>query len=73
MRSELDAILSYMDALAAVNVEGVPPMTHAVEMRLALRADEVAGELPVEVALGGAVKRVDDFFVVPRVVDKAGA
>jgi aspartyl-tRNA(Asn)/glutamyl-tRNA(Gln) amidotransferase subunit C len=57
-----------MAALAAVDTDGVPPMTHAVPMTLPRAADEVAPSLPVEAALGGAPDRDGDAFRVPAAV-----
>ncbi|MEZ4363794.1 MAG: Asp-tRNA(Asn)/Glu-tRNA(Gln) amidotransferase subunit GatC [Kofleriaceae bacterium] len=68
LRVELSAILEAMAALAAVDTEGVPPMTHAMPMDLRLRDDVVAPSLPVEVALSAAATRADDCFVVPAIL-----
>jgi aspartyl-tRNA(Asn)/glutamyl-tRNA(Gln) amidotransferase subunit C len=65
---ELGAILDHMAALAAVDTEGVPPMTHAVPMTLPLRPDEVAPSLPVDEALAGAPDRDGDAFRVPAAI-----
>lgn len=69
LRRELTAILEHMDALAAVDTEGVEPMTHAVPMALRLRDDQVAPSLPVEVATAQAPDRDDDEFRVPAIID----
>jgi aspartyl-tRNA(Asn)/glutamyl-tRNA(Gln) amidotransferase subunit C len=66
---ELTAILQHMDRLAAVDTEGVEPMTHAVPMALRLRDDEVAPSLPVEQVLGQAPERDDDGFRVPAIIE----
>lgn len=68
LRTELTAILGHMDALGALDTEGVEPMTHAVPMTLRLRDDEVAGSLPVDEALAGAPDRRDHYFQVPSVI-----
>ena len=65
---ELDAILGYVESLAALDVSDVPPMTHAVAVDCPLRADEIGPMLGSEVALAGAPKRDGAFFVVPRVI-----
>jgi aspartyl-tRNA(Asn)/glutamyl-tRNA(Gln) amidotransferase subunit C len=71
---ELDAILGYMEKLAALDVEGVEPMTHAVALACPLREDGVGEELGAEAALAGAPRRQDGFFEVPRIIahDKEG-
>ena len=37
MEAELNALLSWVEQLSEVDVEGVPPMTSVVEQRLKLR------------------------------------
>jgi aspartyl-tRNA(Asn)/glutamyl-tRNA(Gln) amidotransferase subunit C len=73
LRVELSAILTYMDALAGLNTDGVEPMTHAVPMQLRLRDDVVEPSLPADTALDGAPDRVDDFFQVPKIIDAPGS
>jgi aspartyl-tRNA(Asn)/glutamyl-tRNA(Gln) amidotransferase subunit C len=68
MARDLGQILDTFTALAAVDTEGVAPMTHAVPMDLRLRADVPLPSLPVEVALAGAPKRDGDLIVVPAII-----
>jgi len=65
MQHELGAILEHFAALAAVDTEGVPAMTHAVPMDLRLRADAVEPSLPAELALAGVPRRDGELIVVP--------
>jgi aspartyl-tRNA(Asn)/glutamyl-tRNA(Gln) amidotransferase subunit C len=71
---ELDAILGYMDSIAAVDVSGIEPTTHAVALRAPLREDAPGPQLTVDEALAAAPARQDSFFVVPRIIahDKEG-
>ncbi|HWM86278.1 MAG TPA: Asp-tRNA(Asn)/Glu-tRNA(Gln) amidotransferase subunit GatC [Kofleriaceae bacterium] len=73
LRGELSAILEHMEQLKAVDTSGVEPMTHAVPMRLRLRADEPETPLPVEEAVGQAPDRADDFFQVPHILKTAAS
>ncbi len=66
--SELGTILAYFGTIAAVDTTDVPPMTHAVPVDLALRADDPAPSLPVAEALRGAPKRDGDLIVVPAII-----
>ena len=68
MRAELDAILVYMERLASVNVEGVPPMACAVATAMPLREDVVGDELGTARALAGAPRSDGEHFEVPRVI-----
>jgi aspartyl-tRNA(Asn)/glutamyl-tRNA(Gln) amidotransferase subunit C len=69
--AELSAILEHMDALAALDTEGVEPMTHAVPMTLRLRDDDTGASLAVDRALAGAPDRAGDYFQVPSILKPA--
>ena len=71
MAGELDAILGYMDAIAALDVSGVEPTTHAVPLDLPLRQDVVGPQLSVEEALADAPRRDGAFFEVPKIIEGA--
>jgi len=66
---ELDAILGYMAQLAALNVDGVEPTTHAVPLDLPMCADELGAHLEVDQALGDAPRREGSFFEVPKIIE----
>lgn len=70
MAQELNAILAWIEQLNEVDVEGVEPMTSAVEgAALPMREDIVTdGDNPARV-LKNAPKSEDGFFVVPKVVE----
>jgi aspartyl-tRNA(Asn)/glutamyl-tRNA(Gln) amidotransferase subunit C len=70
MARELGAIIAWIEQLNEVDVEGVEPMTSAVEgLKLPLREDVVTeGGDPMKV-LKNAPKSEDGFFVVPKVVE----
>jgi len=68
MQTELGAILDHFTQLAAIDTEGVPPMTHAVPMDLRLRSDEPQPSLAVADALAAAPKRAGDLIVVPAII-----
>ena len=68
MQDELGKILDHFLALATVDTEGVPAMTHAVPMDLRLRPDEPAASLPAGEAVRAAPAREGDLFVVPAII-----
>jgi aspartyl-tRNA(Asn)/glutamyl-tRNA(Gln) amidotransferase subunit C len=70
MAEELSGILAWIEQLNEVDIEGVDPMTSAVEgARLPMREDVVTdGGDPTRV-LKNAPKADDGFFVVPKVVE----
>jgi aspartyl-tRNA(Asn)/glutamyl-tRNA(Gln) amidotransferase subunit C len=70
MAAELSGILAWIEQLNEVDIEGVEPMTSAVEgAKLPMREDVVTdGGDPARV-LKNAPKADDGFFVVPKVVE----
>jgi aspartyl-tRNA(Asn)/glutamyl-tRNA(Gln) amidotransferase subunit C len=69
LAGELGAIMSWIDQLAEVDLEGVEPMTVAVGHTLPMRADVVTDGGDAERVLANAPLARDGFFVVPKVVD----
>lgn len=65
MAGELSKILGHIEKIDALDLDGVPPTTHAVEVGDALREDRPHTSLPREVALGQAPAVQDDGFLVP--------
>jgi aspartyl-tRNA(Asn)/glutamyl-tRNA(Gln) amidotransferase subunit C len=68
LASELATILTYVDKLNEVDTQGVPPMTHAIELVNAFRDDVVHAHLPREQALLNAPSQEAGGFVVPKVI-----
>jgi aspartyl-tRNA(Asn)/glutamyl-tRNA(Gln) amidotransferase subunit C len=65
MASELSKVLDYIEHVRELNLDGVPPTSHVVDVVNALRADEPIPCLPVEVVLAAAPEPVEDGFGVP--------
>jgi aspartyl-tRNA(Asn)/glutamyl-tRNA(Gln) amidotransferase subunit C len=65
MASELSKVLAYIDHIRELDLEGVAPTSHVVDVGGALRPDEPHRSLPVEVVLSGAPEPVGDGFGVP--------
>ena len=69
LQGELNGILGWVEQLAALDVEGVPPLTGAARMALRLRDDAVTeGGIPEKI-LANAPARAGDYFAVPKVVE----
>ncbi|HYD71962.1 MAG TPA: Asp-tRNA(Asn)/Glu-tRNA(Gln) amidotransferase subunit GatC [Candidatus Binatia bacterium] len=70
MAAELNGIMAWIEQLNEVDIEGVEPMTSAVEgLSLPMREDVVTeGNDPSRV-LANAPRAEDGFFVVPKVVE----
>ena len=65
---QLERILDYVDQLQAVDTEGVPPTTRAVEVVNVTRADTVVPTEVREDLLAQAPQREGDFFRVPKIM-----
>ena len=69
LQSELNAILGFVEALGAVDVAGVEPMTSVMPMALRLRADAVTDGGMADLVTRNAPMGEDGFFLVPKVVE----
>jgi aspartyl-tRNA(Asn)/glutamyl-tRNA(Gln) amidotransferase subunit C len=65
MTGELSKILEHIERISELDLEGVPPTSHVVEVANALREDEPRPCLPREVALAQAPVHTDEGFLVP--------
>ncbi len=68
--AELGAILGYVGALADLDVEGVPPTAHVLDVGPAFRDDEVRNGPDVEALLENAPDRWQGFFRVPKIIEE---
>ena len=65
---EFDSIVKYVEAVAAVDLRGVEPLSHGGEARDVFRDDVVTPSLPADVAIGNAPDTAGGCFRVPRVI-----
>ncbi len=65
MAGELSKVLDHIEKIGELDLEGVPPTSHVVDVVSVLRADEPEASLPVEVVLAAAPDPVDGGFGVP--------
>ena len=65
LAGELARVLDHIAMISALDLDGVPPTSHVVEVENALRADEPRPCLPRDVVLAAAPEVVDDGFAVP--------
>jgi aspartyl-tRNA(Asn)/glutamyl-tRNA(Gln) amidotransferase subunit C len=72
LRDELARILAYVAQLAELDVQGVQPMTHPIELACPLRPDEVGPQLEPAAALDNAPAAEPPFFSVPAVFATRG-
>ncbi|WP_363348096.1 Asp-tRNA(Asn)/Glu-tRNA(Gln) amidotransferase subunit GatC [Methylocystis echinoides] len=69
LRGELNAILSFVETLGEVNVEGVEPIASVLPMQMKKRVDVVSDGGIADDILANAPAREDHYFVVPKVVE----
>ena len=55
MAEELSGILDHIEKISELDLEGVPPTSHVVEVENALRADEPRPSWPRDVVLAAAL------------------
>ena len=65
MAAELSKVLDHIEKIGELDLDGVPPTSHVVEVANALRADEPRPCLPRDVALASAPDVADGGFRVP--------
>ena len=69
LTEQLNAILTYMEQLNEVPTAGVEPTAHVLDLVNVFRDDLVRQTLSADAALANAPETVQDFFVVPRIVE----
>ncbi len=67
MGDELNAILTHVDEIQSIDLDGVEPTSHVIQLENVLRPDEPRPSLPPDVALREGPNTRDDGFVVPRI------
>jgi aspartyl-tRNA(Asn)/glutamyl-tRNA(Gln) amidotransferase subunit C len=65
MARELSAVLDHIEHISELDLEGVPPTTHVIDVAGALREDEPRPSLPRDVALEQAPAVEGGGFLVP--------
>src|SRR5690242_18167669 len=65
MAAELSKVLDHVEQIRELDLEGVPPTSHVVDVAGVVRADEPEPCLPREVVLAAAPEPVQGGFGVP--------
>jgi aspartyl-tRNA(Asn)/glutamyl-tRNA(Gln) amidotransferase subunit C len=65
MAVELSKVLDHIEKIRELDLEGVPPTSHVVDVVDVLRADEPEPSLPRDVILAAAPEPLNDGFGVP--------
>ena len=70
--TQLSAVLGYVSKLSELNVDGVEPMAHAMDVHSVVREDVPVPGLPIELVLRNAPDSESPFFKVPKVIGEDG-
>ena len=65
MAAELSNVLDHIEKIRELDLDGVPPTAHVIDVVNALRSDEPEPSLPREVILAAAPEPLHDGFGVP--------
>ena len=68
-RGEINAILSFVEQLSEINVDGVEPMTSVTPMKMKQRDDKVTDGNIADDIVKNAPATDGHFFLVPKVVE----
>ena len=73
-QKDMENIVGYINQLSELDVDGVVPTAHAVEMNNVLREDKAADFFDRELILNNSPELIDDELIkVPQVVSGEGA
>ena len=71
-RRQLSAILDHIAMIQRLDVEGVEPMAHPLDISNRLGADEPVEPMPLEALHANAPSTEGRFLAVPKVLDDGG-
>lgn len=67
---DLEKILSMIGKLEEIDTSGIEPLVYIHEEVNVFREDKVNGMLEIEAGLKNAPKRIDNYFAVPKIINK---
>ncbi|MEM7334649.1 MAG: Asp-tRNA(Asn)/Glu-tRNA(Gln) amidotransferase subunit GatC [Chloroflexota bacterium] len=70
-QEQLSAVLQYAEMLNELDLEGVPPTSHAVAQENVMRDDEIRPSLSIEDVFANATKQQQNQFWIQTVLDEA--
>ncbi|HMG83152.1 MAG TPA: Asp-tRNA(Asn)/Glu-tRNA(Gln) amidotransferase subunit GatC [Ferruginibacter sp.] len=70
IKSDLQSMIQFIDKLNEVDTTGVEPLLHMSDNVNVLREDEVQGSISRDEALRNAPMHDEQFFKVPKVIQK---
>ena len=70
IKSELNIILGFIDAISEVDTDKIDPLIYMSDEVNVLRSDEIKNEFSQQEALKNAPQKDSDYFKVPTVLKK---
>ena len=70
MKSDLDVILGFVDAISKIDTDAIEPLIYMSEEINILRDDEIVSEVSQKDALKNAPQKDSDYFKVPTILKK---
>jgi aspartyl-tRNA(Asn)/glutamyl-tRNA(Gln) amidotransferase subunit C len=70
IKNDLQRMIGFVEKLDELDLEHVPPLLHMSDQVNVFRTDEVKGSISREEALKNAPLHDDQFFKVPKVIQK---
>lgn len=67
--AQLSSVLSYIEKLKQVNVEGIEPTAHAFPLINVTRPDETRPSMDHQEAMRNAPAQANGLFIVPKIVE----
>lgn len=71
--AQLTSILEYVRLLDEVDIEGIEPMPHAVDLHNVFREDQPSASLERAQALSNAPRTDGHYFLVPQILEEKSA
>jgi aspartyl-tRNA(Asn)/glutamyl-tRNA(Gln) amidotransferase subunit C len=69
LTGHLNEIMVHFEKLQQLDTEDVEPTSHSIPVRNVFRDDVAGPSLPAETAVANAPESVDNYFIVPQVVE----
>ena len=70
IKNDLQRMIQFVEKLNEVDTEGIEPLMHISNQYDVFRKDEVVGNFSVHEALSNANNKNEQFFLVPKVINK---
>lgn len=68
-KEDLDKIISYIDTMKELDIDGIEPMSHAFPLKNVFREDVVTNGNDRDNILANAKQKKDGSFMVPKTVE----